>query len=505
MFIEFRRRLTMNIVDESGPDRDRDRAGRRTRCGRAGRPADVFTLDRAIQYAVDHYPAVRAAVEQVTATTAGVTVARAAYLPRLDSLWQSNRATANNIFGQVLPQSVIPSLTGPVLASTSSQSVWGSAAGALLTWEPVDFGLRKATVGGADAAVAQARAGEALTRLEVESAVGLAFLDVVAAERVVAAAQADVDRRDTLARSVRVLVDNQLRPGADASRANAERAAAQTRLIQAQQALALAQTTLARVLGDRRRRAGRRGESVEPRARRIDRPPEPGHRRAPARADTAGRGGCRAGAAAGAVAHGSSEAVRAVERVRARQRRQCGRHVRRRRGRPRVWSARNWAAGVQIVFPNVFDFSSLHARQAAAAATARAEVAKQDEARLTIAGERQAASAMLQAARAVAANTPVQVAAAQQSAAQATARYQAGLAEHRRSGGSAEPAGAVRRSGPGRPRGHLARAARAGGRERIDRVVPDACPPVDGAADVADSRRAPTSDHGRRRRSSPWR
>jgi outer membrane protein TolC len=35
---------------------------------------------------------------------------------------------------------------------------------------------------------------------------------------------------------------------------------------------------------------------------------------------------------------------------------------------------------------------------------------------------------MLQAARAVAANTPVQIAAAQQSAAQATARYQAGLA-----------------------------------------------------------------------------
>ena len=94
-----------------------------------------------MQYAIDHYPAVRAAVEQVTATSAGVTVARAAYLPRLDALWQSNRATANNIFGQVLPQSVIPSLTGPVLASTSSQSVWGSATGALFTWEPVDFGL----------------------------------------------------------------------------------------------------------------------------------------------------------------------------------------------------------------------------------------------------------------------------------------------------------------------------------------------------------------------------
>jgi outer membrane protein TolC len=76
----------------------------------------VFTLEQAIQYAVDHYPAVRVALEQVNVSSAGVNVARAAYLPRLDSLWQSNRATANNIFGQVLPQSVIPALSGPVLA-----------------------------------------------------------------------------------------------------------------------------------------------------------------------------------------------------------------------------------------------------------------------------------------------------------------------------------------------------------------------------------------------------
>jgi outer membrane protein TolC len=389
--------------------------------------ANVFTLDRAIQYAADHYPAVRAAVEQVTATMAGITVARAAYLPRLDALWQSNRATANNIFGQVLPQSVIPSMSGPVLASTSSQSAWGSAAGALLTWEPVDFGLRKAAISGADAAVAQARAGEALTRLEVERAVGLAFLDVVAADRAVAAAQADVDRREALARSVRVLVDNQLRPGADASRADAERAAAQTRLILAQQVLALAQTTFARLLGtgggvrvDGSMLLTRAPEGVPgvPNLT-IDAHPLAQTRQAAvdaaraqqqvlSRADLPrlyvqssvfARG---SGANADGTFGGGADGL-GLERA-------------------------NWAAGVQIVFPNVFDFSSLRARQAAAAATARVEIARQDEARLTITGERDAASVMVRAARAVAANTPVQVMAAQQSATQATARYQAGLA-----------------------------------------------------------------------------
>lgn len=391
--------------------------------------SDVFTLDRAMQYAVDHYPSIRAAVEEVAASAAGVSVARAAYLPRLDALWQSNRATANNIFGQVLPQSVIPALTGPVLTSTSSQSVWGSATGALFTWEPVDFGSRSAAVASAEATVTQARAGEALTRLEVESAVGMAFLNAVASERALVAAQADVERRDALARTTHALVDNQLRPGADASRADAERAAAQTRLIQAQQSVILAQTTMARVLGFVGGMVRADGAML------LERLPAP--------------------EASGAATSGTDAAMHplaqarqaAVDAAVAQQR------VLARADLPRLYlqssvfargsganpngtfdgadglglERANWAAGIQIVFPNVFDFSSLHARQAAAASSARAQIARHDEAVLTVASERQAASAVLQAARSVAANTPLQVAAARQSATQAGARYQAGL------------------------------------------------------------------------------
>jgi outer membrane protein TolC len=88
----------------------------------------------------------------------------------------------------------------------------------------------------------------------------------------------------------------------------------------------------------------------------------------------------------------------------------------------------NWAAGVQVVFPNLFDFANLRARKAAAAASARAETALYDEAILTVTAQQQAASAMVQTARAVASNTPVQLAAARQSETQARARYDAGLA-----------------------------------------------------------------------------
>ena len=52
--------------------------------------------------------------------------------------------------GFLLPQSVIPSISGPVLGSNNLDSVWGSAVGATVTWEPFDFGLRSASVVGSD-------------------------------------------------------------------------------------------------------------------------------------------------------------------------------------------------------------------------------------------------------------------------------------------------------------------------------------------------------------------
>src|SRR4029079_1635976 len=166
-----------------------------------------------------------------------------------DSVWQTNRATANNVFGQLLPQSVLPALSGPVLPAPSGQSVWGSAVGGLLSWEPVDFGLRSATVREAEAGVVRARAEEGLTRLAVQNAVASAFLAVVSAQQVLSAADADVQRREVLARAAHTLADNQLRPGAEASRAEAELAVARTRAIQARQTAIVSETTLGRLLG----------------------------------------------------------------------------------------------------------------------------------------------------------------------------------------------------------------------------------------------------------------
>jgi len=274
-------------------------------------------------------------------------------------------------------------------------------------------------------AVTRARAGETLTRLEVQSAVGAAFLGVVAAQRAVVAAQADVDRRDTLARIVHTLVDNQLRPGAEGSRIDAERAAASTRLIQAQATLTLAQTLLARVLGVR-------STVAVDAAGLLEQMPAS----EPNEAAAATHPLAQVHQAAVDVAKAQEDVLAHTDRPRLYL--QSSLFARGSGANPDGQldgslsglglDRANWAAGVQIVFPNLFDFATLRARKAGAAAVERAESALYEEATLTITSQQQAAAAMLLASRAVAANTPVQLAAAQQSESQARARYQAGLA-----------------------------------------------------------------------------
>src|SRR5438309_694482 len=91
-----------------------------------------LTLDRAVAIAVRDYPSVRVSQEQINAAAAGIRLARTAYLPRVDALAQANRATRNNVFGLVLPNSVIPSISGPVLGTNNFGTAWGSAVGALV-------------------------------------------------------------------------------------------------------------------------------------------------------------------------------------------------------------------------------------------------------------------------------------------------------------------------------------------------------------------------------------
>ena len=142
----------------------------------------AITLSDAMQLAVQHYPAVRESQARAQAAAEGIGVAETAYLPKLDLMWQENRATHNNVFGLVLPQSVLPAISGPVLGTRSMDSVWGSAAGASCHGTPSisDSAKRRSTV--ARAQSTQAIARHELTELDVAAAAADAFLSVLAAD-----------------------------------------------------------------------------------------------------------------------------------------------------------------------------------------------------------------------------------------------------------------------------------------------------------------------------------
>src|SRR6266567_1692869 len=92
------------------------------RAGAQPAPSGPLSLNDAVQLALKNYPAINESRARAQAADEGIGVARTAYLPRLDMLWQGNRATRNNVFGLLLPQAILPPISGPVLGTRSYDS-----------------------------------------------------------------------------------------------------------------------------------------------------------------------------------------------------------------------------------------------------------------------------------------------------------------------------------------------------------------------------------------------
>ncbi|HZP01922.1 MAG TPA: TolC family protein [Terriglobia bacterium] len=389
-------------------------------------PPKPLTLGEVVHYALANYPAVRASLEHVTGAAASVKLARTNYLPRLDSLWQSNRATDNNITGLLLPQPFLPSISGPVPLSTSYRGAWSSAGGLLLTWEPVDFGLRRAEVDAAKGTVNQANSAVVLTQLQVAAAVAEAFFTLMTNEQTQKATLANLDRWQVFAKAVHVLVDHELRPGADASRADAEVAAARILEVQARGEVESARAVLAALMGAAGNRLAIDAGAL------LTLPAE--------------------GALAPAEVSSHPQAL--LEQATIRQLR-AQEHVLDRTDYPRFFfqssvygrgsgigpdgsfagglnglglERGNWAAGVTILFPDLFDYAALRARKQALAASEREEAARYDQTIQDLTGRLGQARILFQTALQVAKNTPVELQAARATETQSRARYQAGLA-----------------------------------------------------------------------------
>lgn len=383
-----------------------------------------YTLREAVTNAVDRYPATRVSVEQMSAAASAINLVRTTYLPRLDFSAQANRATRNNVFGMLLQPGGVPGISGPVLGTNGVGSVWGSALGLQVSWEPFDFGFRSATVALAEAGRRRAETALDLTRFEVSNAAADAFLTVVAAQQTAIAAEAGVRRSQVLRDIVGAQVKAQLRPGVDLSRARAELAIAETQLIQAQQAIDVAKASLSQFVGgDPARISTQQGPLLElPPPAETPTPPTPAH---PLLAQQ----------------HAAIQEVQASRRVlhksyyprfelaAASYARGSGAMT---DGRLRGGlvglgpNIHNWGIGLDITFP-LFDLPAIKARKEIANYQERAETARYQQVEQDLSAALGRVRAELEGARRVAQNTPIQLEAARDAERQATARYKSGL------------------------------------------------------------------------------
>ncbi|HXH49473.1 MAG TPA: TolC family protein [Terriglobia bacterium] len=383
----------------------------------------TFTLEEAVNYALAHYPAMQAGRDQVEAARGVVDFARTNYLPQLDSLWQANRATSNNVMGIMFPQSVVPSIRGPVLPSSTS-TAWGSIGGLLFSWQPYAFGYRHAKVNLARTGVDLASANLAMTRLNIAANAMNAFFNLVAAEQGVSVANANLRQWQAVNKSVHALVDQELRPGADASRADAQLAQANIQLIQAQQQVAVNRAALASALG-------LETSAVEASAGPVlGLPPKAAPPEVPPTSHPA------------ALAQQNS-VKQAQDQL----------QILRRSYYPDVYvqsfvsgigsgfsptgnllgggnglglGTENYGAAVTISFP-IFSIFGIRAQEKTAKANVRTQTNYYHQTLLGINGQVEQAQAMLDGARRVAENTPVQLNAARTGEVQSRTRYQAGL------------------------------------------------------------------------------
>ena len=384
-----------------------------------------LTLDQAVEFALSHYPAVKAVLAQAAASRSGVDLARTAYLPSTDLVWQANRATRNNVFGLFFPQPIPLPISGPVLGTNNGTNVWGTATGFLFNWEPFDLGLRKAQVGTAQAQEAQAKTAIEVTRQDVALAAADGFLTLLASQQAVRVAQASVDRARVLANSIDVLVKNELRPGADASRAKAELAAAETQLIQAQQGEQVSHATLAQLLGVAGTTVTIKEGSL------LQRPPS--IETTPASVTTHPLANFQA-AAVDVVKARQKELERSYFPKFDFQAATFGRGSGAQTNGEVLGGLNglapntfNWAVGFTAKF-QLFDFASIRDRKEIEKHLATAEAARFDQVVQSLTAQNERARAEVEGARRIAENTPIQLDAAKATEAQVRARYQAGLA-----------------------------------------------------------------------------
>jgi outer membrane protein TolC len=212
--------------------------------------AQVLTLKQAIQTALANYPIIKAKANYVKASQASVKEASREYLPDLTLSGQQDYGTVNAQNGPLYSyKGLSVSSSGPVLPDQSGAAAFGSLYLANINWDFFSFGRAKERVKVAKSSLSLDSNDLSQEMFEDEVRVAGAYLNLLATQQLIKAAQSNLDRADSLLKVVMARVKGQLNPGVDSSQANAEVSSAKIQLTNAIDNEQTASNQLAQLMG----------------------------------------------------------------------------------------------------------------------------------------------------------------------------------------------------------------------------------------------------------------
>jgi len=212
--------------------------------------AQSLSLKEAIQTALANYGTIRAKNNYAQASQALAVQSKRDYLPNLVVSAQQDYGTVNGQNGPLY------GFGGYGVASSGIAlpgQNWNAGFGALylanVNWEFFAFGRAKERIRVAQSAAARDESDYTQEKFQHEVRVAAAYLNLLAAQRIVLSQQNNLDRAAALRRVVVARAQNGLLPGVDSSQANAEISAAKIALTRAQDVVQEQENQLAQLMG----------------------------------------------------------------------------------------------------------------------------------------------------------------------------------------------------------------------------------------------------------------
>jgi outer membrane protein TolC len=188
-----------------------------------GADAQTLSLKDAVKTALTNYGTIRAKADYVKASQANVLEAKREYLPDLNISAQHDYGTINGSNGPMYGyKGGAVASSGPALATQNGRAAFGALYLTDVNWDFFQFGRAKEKTRVAQTVLSRDREDLNQEQFQQSVRVSGAYLNLLAAQRLVITQQRNLDRAQALFNVVAARVKNQLNPGVDSSLALAE-------------------------------------------------------------------------------------------------------------------------------------------------------------------------------------------------------------------------------------------------------------------------------------------